>query len=86
MNVRNLRSLPTLRYLVLCNVLHICNVWAIPTYRVYRLYNIYIYSYNATYACYIIVFMHAILVQHHLCSGQGGCPVLWLSVYARTSC
>ena len=37
MKVRNLESLPALRYLVFCNVLHMCNVRAIPTYRVYRL-------------------------------------------------
>ena len=39
--VRNLGSLrlPVLRYLVICNVLHICNVRAIPTHRVYRLYD-----------------------------------------------
>ena len=37
--VRNLERLPALRYLVFCNVLHICNVQAIPTYRVYRLYD-----------------------------------------------
>ena len=39
MKVRTLQSLLTLRYLVFCNVLHICNVRAIPTYRVYRLYD-----------------------------------------------
>ena len=33
------QSLPALRYLVFCNVLLICNVRAIPTYRVYQLYD-----------------------------------------------
>ena len=37
--VRNLQSLPALRDLVFCNLLHICNVRAIPTNRVYRLYD-----------------------------------------------
>ena len=37
--VRNLENLSALRYLVYCNVLHLCNVRAIPTYRVYRLYD-----------------------------------------------
>ena len=35
MKVRNLQSLAALRYLVFCNVLHICNVRTIPTYRLY---------------------------------------------------
>ena len=38
--VRNFESLPALRYLLFCNILHICNVRAIPIYRVYELYDI----------------------------------------------
>ena len=37
--VRNLESLSVLNYLAFCNVLHICTIRAIPTYRVYRLYD-----------------------------------------------
>ena len=37
--VRSLDSVPFLRYSWFCNVLRICNVRAIPTYRVYRLYD-----------------------------------------------
>ena len=37
--VRNHESVPFSRYLCLCNVLHICNMRAIPTYRAYRLYD-----------------------------------------------
>ena len=37
--VRSLESVPFSRYLCLCNVLRICNIRAIPTYRVYRLYD-----------------------------------------------
>ena len=36
----NGESVPFSRYLCLCNVLRICNIRAIPTYRVYRLYDI----------------------------------------------
>ena len=32
-------SVPFSRYFCFCNVLHICNTQAIPTYRVYRLYD-----------------------------------------------
>ena len=42
--VRTHRSLPALRYLVFCNVLHICNVRAIPTHRVYQIYDIHFIS------------------------------------------
>ena len=40
--VRSLESVPFSRYLCLCNVLHICNIRAILTYRVYRLYDFYL--------------------------------------------
>ena len=33
-------KLPVLRYLVICNVLYIWHIRVIPTYRVYRLYDI----------------------------------------------
>ena len=42
MQVRKLQTLYVLRFLVFCNVLHIIynyDVRAIPTYRVYRLYD-----------------------------------------------
>ena len=37
--VRSLESVPFSRYLCLCNVLRICDIRAIPIYRVYRLYD-----------------------------------------------
>ena len=37
--IRSLESVPFSRYFCLCNVLRICNIRAIPTYRVYRLYD-----------------------------------------------
>ena len=37
--LRNFTKLPILRYLGICNVLHIWHIRAIPTYRVYRLYD-----------------------------------------------
>ena len=39
MYVRNFTSLLALRYLGFSNVLHIWSAQAIPTYRVYRLYD-----------------------------------------------
>ena len=41
MTVRRLESVHRLRYFRFCNVLHIWTIRAIPTYRVYRLYDIY---------------------------------------------
>ena len=40
MTVRRLESVPRPRYFRFCNVLHIWTIRAIPTYRVYRLYDI----------------------------------------------
>ena len=37
--LRNFTKLPILRYLGICNVLHIWHIRAIPTSRVYRLYD-----------------------------------------------
>ena len=37
--LRNFTKLPILRYLGICNVLHIWHIQAIPTYRVYQLYD-----------------------------------------------
>ena len=37
--LRNFTKLSILRYLGICNVLHIWHIRAIPTYRVYRLYD-----------------------------------------------
>ena len=37
--LRNFTNVPILRYLGICNVLHIWHIRAIPTYRVYRLYD-----------------------------------------------
>ena len=37
--LRNFTKLPILRYLGICNVLYIWHIRAIPTYRVYRLYD-----------------------------------------------
>ena len=37
--VRSVESVLFSRYLCLCNVLRICNIRAIPSYRVYRLYD-----------------------------------------------
>ena len=37
--LRNFTKLPVLRYLGICNILCTWNVQAIPTYRVYRLYD-----------------------------------------------
>ena len=37
--LRNFTKLPILRYLGICNVLHIWHIRAIPTYRLYRLYD-----------------------------------------------
>ena len=37
--LRNFTKLPILRYLGIFNVLHIWHIRAIPTYRVYRLYD-----------------------------------------------
>ena len=40
MEVRKLQTLYIMSFfLAFCNVLHICNVWPIPTYRVYQLYD-----------------------------------------------
>ena len=39
--VRSLKSILFLRYLRLCNVLCIRNIWAIPTYKVYQPYDSY---------------------------------------------
>ena len=50
--VRSLESVPFPRYLCLCNVLRICNIRAIPTYRVYRLYD---------YNIYVCVAIHSFL-------------------------
>ena len=38
--VRSLETVHRLRYFRFCNVLHIWTIRAIPTYRVYRLYDI----------------------------------------------
>ena len=40
--LRNFTQLPILRYLDICNVLYIWHIRAIPTYRVYQLYDSYI--------------------------------------------
>ena len=37
--IRSLESVHRLRYFRFCNVLHIWTIRAIPTYRVYRLYD-----------------------------------------------
>ena len=37
--LRNFTKFPILRYFGICNVLHIWHIRAIPTYRVYRLYD-----------------------------------------------
>ena len=37
--LRNFTKLPILRYLGICNILYIWHIRAIPTYRVYRLYD-----------------------------------------------
>ena len=37
--VRSLETVHRLRYFRFCNVLHIWTIRAIPTYRVYRLYD-----------------------------------------------
>ena len=37
--LKNFTKLPILRYLGICNVLYISHIGAIPTYRVYRLYD-----------------------------------------------
>ena len=37
--VRSLETVHRLRYFQFCNVLHIWTIRAIPTYRVYRLYD-----------------------------------------------
>ena len=43
--VRSLESVHSLRYFRFCNVLHIWTIRAIPTYRVYRLYDyVFIFS------------------------------------------
>ena len=42
--LKNFTKLPILRYLGICNVLHIWHIRAIPTYRVYRLYDIISYG------------------------------------------
>ena len=42
-------SVPSASYSSVCNVLHQWNIPLIPTYRVYRLYNIYIYIHNYVY-------------------------------------
>ena len=39
MQVRIFTRLLALRYSGFCNVLHTWSVWAIPTYRVYQLYD-----------------------------------------------
>ena len=39
MTVRSLETVHRLRYFRFCNVLHIWTIRAIPTYRVYRLYD-----------------------------------------------
>ena len=41
MTVRSLGTVHRPRYFRFCNVLHIWTIRAIPTYRVYRLYDIY---------------------------------------------
>ena len=38
--VRSCETIPFLRYFCFCNALHICNIRATPTYRVYRLNDI----------------------------------------------
>ena len=43
MKVRSLESVQFSSYVSFCNVLHICNIRVIPTYRVYRLYD---YTHN----------------------------------------
>ena len=61
--LRNFTKLPVLRYLGICNVLHIWHIRAIPTYRVYRLYDrgssllgtptcYFLYSQNVYYESY----------------------------------
>ena len=45
--LRNFTKLPILRYLGICNVLYIWHIRAIPTYRVYRLYDYRTNSYVA---------------------------------------
>ena len=32
-------SVPSARYIHICNVLHLWRIWLIPTYKVYRLYD-----------------------------------------------
>ena len=50
MTVKSLISVHRLRYFRFCDVLHIWTIRAIPTYRVYRLYNrrlVYVVGYPA---------------------------------------
>ena len=47
--VRSVESVLFSRYLCLCNVLRICNIRAIPTYRVYRLYDYITLFFEGTY-------------------------------------
>ena len=39
LTLTNFTKLPILRYLGVCNVIHIWSVRAIPTYRVYQFYD-----------------------------------------------
>ena len=73
--VRNLRSLPALRYLVFCNVLHIiCTCPGHPYYRVYQLYDnvslytLYLHTYTCSHLTGIVVLTRPL--SHHQCPTQ----------------
>ena len=46
MQVRIFIRLLAMKYLGFCNVLHMCSIRIIPTFRVYRLYDKVVYSFN----------------------------------------
>ena len=61
MTVRKLESVHRLRYFRFCNVLHIWTIRAIPTYRVYRLYDKfdpYIIKYDTGYINIIVPYLY----------------------------
>ena len=65
-------SVPSARYSSVCNVLHQWRIWLIPTYRVYRLYDMYgsvilpyIHVYNYIYIC-----IYGLVMLPYICSTQ----------------
>ena len=65
--VRSLISVPRPRYFRFCNVLHIWTIRAIPTYRVYRLYDRDVLALENNASIYIGLFSKHYWTNFYIC-------------------